>query len=283
MEIQEIIAKLETFNGTFPKEALEAAIAKKEEIIPELLEVLNKVIQDAEGYALKSDYILHTHALYLLAQFREKQAYPVIYKFFSIPTIELLIGESHIEQAGRILASVSNGDLSLIKELIENPDVYEYARSSSIDALIVLMVNGELSRELVIEYFAELFDSKLERKQDYIWNGLIATCLDLNMTELLDKIKEAFSSKFVLETLTLDEVIEAFELNKKDPIIFKKDDYPNTFIDSVIEEMEYLEDVLEDDEDTRYNEPVRTEPKIGRNQPCFCGSGKKYKKCCGKN
>jgi len=27
---------------------------------------------------------------------------------------------------------------------------------------------------------------------------------------------------------------------------------------------------------------IRTEPKIGRNDPCSCGSGKKYKKCCGK-
>jgi preprotein translocase subunit SecA len=27
----------------------------------------------------------------------------------------------------------------------------------------------------------------------------------------------------------------------------------------------------------------RTHPKIGRNEPCPCGSGKKYKKCCGKN
>lgn len=27
---------------------------------------------------------------------------------------------------------------------------------------------------------------------------------------------------------------------------------------------------------------VRKEPKIGRNDPCPCGSGKKYKKCCGK-
>ena len=23
--------------------------------------------------------------------------------------------------------------------------------------------------------------------------------------------------------------------------------------------------------------------KVGRNDPCPCGSGKKYKKCCGKN
>ncbi len=29
-------------------------------------------------------------------------------------------------------------------------------------------------------------------------------------------------------------------------------------------------------------QPVRREtPKIGRNDPCPCGSGKKYKKCCG--
>lgn len=27
---------------------------------------------------------------------------------------------------------------------------------------------------------------------------------------------------------------------------------------------------------------VREEPKIGRNDPCSCGSGKKYKKCCGR-
>ena len=27
---------------------------------------------------------------------------------------------------------------------------------------------------------------------------------------------------------------------------------------------------------------VRNENKIGRNDPCPCGSGKKYKKCCGK-
>ena len=28
---------------------------------------------------------------------------------------------------------------------------------------------------------------------------------------------------------------------------------------------------------------VREQPKVGRNDPCPCGSGKKYKKCCGKN
>ena len=29
--------------------------------------------------------------------------------------------------------------------------------------------------------------------------------------------------------------------------------------------------------------PVRSGPKVGRNDPCPCGSGKKYKQCCGRN
>jgi preprotein translocase subunit SecA len=29
--------------------------------------------------------------------------------------------------------------------------------------------------------------------------------------------------------------------------------------------------------------PIRTGPKVGRNDPCPCGSGKKYKHCCGRN
>ena len=30
-------------------------------------------------------------------------------------------------------------------------------------------------------------------------------------------------------------------------------------------------------------EPVRAEKTVGRNDPCPCGSGQKYKNCCGKN
>ena len=38
------------------------------------------------------------------------------------------------------------------------------------------------------------------------------------------------------------------------------------------------------DLERKLNPPVRHEVrKIGRNEPCTCGSGKKFKKCCGAN
>ncbi len=43
--------------------------------------------------------------------------------------------------------------------------------------------------------------------------------------------------------------------------------------------------VQQEDEGARRGkqQPVRAEKKVGRNDPCPCGSGKKYKHCCGKN
>lgn len=53
------------------------------------------------------------------------------------------------------------------------------------------------------------------------------------------------------------------------------------------EKLEYADfdnDELTDAEELEFLQQVETfvrvTPKIGRNDPCFCGSGKKYKKCC---
>jgi uncharacterized protein YecA (UPF0149 family) len=35
------------------------------------------------------------------------------------------------------------------------------------------------------------------------------------------------------------------------------------------------------EEDGKIKTVRRAEAKVGRNDPCPCGSGKKYKKCCG--
>ncbi|MDR2785217.1 MAG: DnaJ domain-containing protein [Treponema sp.] len=41
--------------------------------------------------------------------------------------------------------------------------------------------------------------------------------------------------------------------------------------------------LLDEDPDSMPDQPiVRTQPKVSRNDPCPCGSGKKYKKCCGR-
>ena len=44
------------------------------------------------------------------------------------------------------------------------------------------------------------------------------------------------------------------------------------------EELEAEEELLRKTEKVK---PIQADPAPGRNNPCPCGSGKKYKKCCG--
>jgi hypothetical protein len=65
----------------------------------------------------------------------------------------------------------------------------------------------------------------------------------------------------------------------------------NPFIESLVRRLnsEQVDDAWEDDDDWDEDDPdyrapvepiINTAPRVGRNDPCPCGSGKKYKKCC---
>jgi len=48
------------------------------------------------------------------------------------------------------------------------------------------------------------------------------------------------------------------------------------------ETREQMEDAVNRPQGDVHVEQIRSNKKVGRNEPCPCGSGRKYKKCCGK-
>src|ERR1039458_807451 len=83
MTIPEILKELEPYTGRFPMEAMRAAIEQREAITPELLRVVEGIAASPTEAAKREKYMLPVFALYLLAQFREKRAYPYIVKMLS--------------------------------------------------------------------------------------------------------------------------------------------------------------------------------------------------------
>lgn len=200
MEIKEIIYELTCLEGNkFPRQALKEAIAQKEQITPELLNILKENAKpDAEVWH-NYDYTAHLYALFLLAQFREKRAYPVIVAFFSIPGEEPLTatGDFVTESLGRVLASVCHGDMNLIKKMVKNEEINEYTRSAALQSFLVLVAEGDMPRELVIGYFQSLFRGGLERKLSNIWNSLVSCSTTLYPLELLSDIEKAYQEDLV--------------------------------------------------------------------------------------
>ena len=72
--------------------------------------------------------MLHIFALYLLAQFREKRAYPFVVQMFSAPgeTPFDLAGDTVTERFSSIFASVYDGNPAPLQELVENEAANEY-------------------------------------------------------------------------------------------------------------------------------------------------------------
>jgi len=223
----------------------------------------------------------HIYAMYLLAQFRERCAYPLIVDFFSIPgdiTVDST-GDVVTEDLHRILASVSHGDTSLIKALAENDDANEYVRGAALDALLTQLVCGEATRQEVMAYYASLFRGGLTRKPSLAWASLVSCSTDLYLEELMGDIRQAFEEGLVDE-MFIDRgyVMEVFARGKERALRELYEDSKRRFIEDVIKDIEWW---------ACFNRPVEGQAasgkqKVGRNDPCPCGSGKKYKKCCGK-
>lgn len=90
--------------------------------------------------------------------------------------------------------------------------------------------------------------------------------------------------------IDLDFVERTLKQEKEKVLEHYRNDVHHKLIDDAIDELqgwacfhEYSYNEEEDIEDVYINtQTVVKDFKTGRNDPCPCGSGKKYKKCCGK-
>src|SRR6266849_5108738 len=84
METAEILHQFERARGKFARAAVEAAVARREEVAPELLRILEDTVDRAAQLDAEGDYMAHLYAMFLLAQFRETRAYPLVVRLASL-------------------------------------------------------------------------------------------------------------------------------------------------------------------------------------------------------
>lgn len=304
-----ILHEIRNNDGKFPRGILLKAIDQRDEIIPELLEILENTFQNAEGLAEDVDYLAHIYALYLLAQFKEQRAYPLVVALLEKPydILNKLLDDTITEGLSRILASVFNKDVNPLKRIIENEQVDEFIRSAAMDALVVLVAQRIIERDEIVTYFLQLFHGGLEREYSYIWDALAGGCYHLYPIETIEDIEAAYDEGLVNPTsISFDEIKEQLDKSKEEVLDELHNDPNYQLIQDTICELEWWACFDENENENENNrimdlpllkksyleqtstrklqtEPYRAEHKVGRNDPCPCGSGEKYKKCCGKN
>ncbi|MEZ5815984.1 MAG: DUF1186 domain-containing protein [Hyphomicrobiaceae bacterium] len=302
MPAAEVIADL-TYReiGKRPAVPLATAIARPDEFKDRLLAVLSLSAAelDTRFAAARDDrhaYFLHTFAIYLLALWQDQRAFAPLVAYLAADSEAARdqLDDILTEDLHAILARVYDGsDLAPIKGIVENEAADPYVRSACAMALNAMARLGRIPEPEVVAYFEALAE-RLEREGDSDFRTLFAINLahlqaDVFRARLDRWLEEGLVDEAYLTSEDIDAIYDAdfADLNEEltrrerfDGLIDYLCDWA-WFNVSDPSELEWEGDETGDDEEFDEAGPiVREGRKIGRNEPCPCGSGKKYKKCC---
>lgn len=282
MNTGEVLKQLEFNRGVFPRAAVARAIALGPTICGDLISVLERTRADPD--AVPRDFVQHIFALYLLAQFRERRAYDAVLDLFSLPedTIDSLTGNVVTESLGRIVGSLAHGQDAPMRAMIEREDLGQYVRAAMLRGMACSCVQGELPRERFQAYLSELFGGRIRREHSALWEAIVGICLNLGMVDLRRDIERAFDDGLIDE-FVIRRASAMRELSTPTAPLRASTSLRYSFILDTIAEMEWWACFRRNERgaaESASPSARRGTTKVGRNAPCPCGSGRKYKKCC---
>ena len=305
MSVAEVIAALSYIKqGTSPVAALKAALELREELTPRLIEELSLAPVDVDALcdraaADRSEYWLHTMAIYLMGAYREPCAWPLLLDFFASDSdlANDIIGFSPEDHLPAILSRCYDGsDVAPLERLIEGATFDETVRYACLLSYDALVVSQQVPRERLVAFLARLLDAPPDAAPSDWYGSLACAAAQLQEPALRAPIEALFDRGLTKADPAYFSIMEKEEVG----VIYADD--PREIEQALLRD-DYFDDLAENLGRLWYFQPIkprpsidaaelawlrhrlgefmiRTQPKVGRNAPCPCGSGKKHKKCC---
>ena len=278
-----------------PREALKAASAQRGEMVPLFLEEIETYLALEPAARAKPTplfFIFH-----LLGEWREKTAYRPLARLLRLPgpEIDRIFGDGITTTSHRVMAAVFDGDPQPLYDIILDPNADEFIRAGMYKALTMVTLRGELDRAVAGRFLRDAFVEIRPQAECYVWVGWQSAIAALGMSDLKILVKRAFDRGFI------DSDVLGFDYFEKDlrrgiehpGEARRPGDHRYALFGDTIDELSgwycFTEQYRDDQERWRrqaeanrdrsqsLDNPVKG---VGRNDPCPCGSGRKFKKCC---
>jgi hypothetical protein len=287
-----------------PVAALRAAQRRRTEIIPHLIELIRRETRLVRSGAEPTPSSGIFAALLLLTEFKAREALPVIVESLSLPGERAfdLYGDFVTEVFSGVFAELAADAPDVVDRLIADRSLNECVRWEAAQTYLHYIRDGRMTRDAAVERLRRHLARALADADDEIVYGLVCELATLVPHEAMTEIRAAF------ETGLVDDFgvsLAGIEESVADPDAELRQSLeccdPTGVADAVAELQSWFQvfgsgSVQEEDgsdsADEEYDgyaappEPPitihRTEARVGRNDPCPCGSGKKHKKCCGR-
>jgi len=266
------------------------------------------------------DVRLLFRGLHILGGRRRPAGFPALVAFLRGPfeRVDDVFAETITDKSVQaIVAGMFNDDVDLLVGLITDREVDPFVRDAAMRAFICLVIDGRIERPFAADFLQRFDEERMASPGDAAWNSWMTAVALLRLEALSQRVHVAFADGRVPKMFTtkegFDRLLAAALQQPNDPELL--DEEHVGYIEDVLETLQeydlWVDD--EDDSDTatsddlfagaiwsrarrmmaaressaqswrgnEIQEPVRNPLRhVGRNDPCPCGSGKKYKKCC---
>lgn len=290
-ELQKAIEQITYESRKFQAAAFRTITEHKDKAIPLLRGAIDRALEEQDE--LEGGYQLSFYALFLLAEFQDRVSFPKIVELATLPeeVTEYLLGDAVTSGLSDILYNTYNGDLELLKQTVQDAFINEFVRAAMLEVMGQLYLDGTLDEQEWKAFIKQGVYS--EEEPGYFYDALATVICRCHFVDMLPEIRymldQGLMDEMCLGTYDscVDEMFSYRELDKafcKTPVcaadtlktwaMFEPESDPKSDEQRQKEFEDYMKAA---GKSAQQKEAGR---KIGRNDPCPCGSGKKYKFCC---
>jgi Protein of unknown function (DUF1186)/SEC-C motif len=287
----------------------------RESLVQDLIWVLTSNKEYSDFYLEEIDGNPVLHSIFILGELKATESLPAVLNFLRLDgdTLENWFGDHLSESLWWYFYQVAEQNPELLKDALIDKGLDCFSKVPILQALTQMALHHRDLNERVAALFESTFTYYLQFEIDHeeldfeFLSFAICELYDNRLAELIPSWDKLYEKGFVDESICgdLDEFKTELKRIRRDSVrpVLPIQEFYNDILDnwfgyrdeksdddmtdakmdewnmkSVAKQKSYLSEPL-------YNQMpvVREAPKIGRNEPCPCGSGRKYKVCCGKD
>ena len=297
MDVETAIQAFASAGNDLPREAMQWALDHWDEAAPELLSVVERYTSGAERSDEAARAVLFI--LHLAGEKKDTRVFSLLCRLAQdVGALEAALGDT-TTTFRQILISTYNGHLDTLKGLIEAAEADAFVRADALQVLAYLTATGRISREETEAYLLRLYNTMQPQQESFVWSGWVLAIGLLGLEALSGVVRQAFG-RGLIEPMVMgyDDFRRDLRRTLADPERMAGFEYDRIGpLEDAIGELSgwyAFSDAAQQDQARRTSsaghgrlayadlpQPVVDPFKgVGRNDPCPCGSGKKFKKCC---
>jgi len=291
LDDSKLVNLLFTEEDRLPRAAVDEFIRRGNSMIEPLSKIL---LEESNWTKERPEFWTPIHAVFILGAIGTQEAVsPLI---TAIKWSEKYNVDWVFEVFPSIFGKIGIPALESLRQFVQDKEQDWYVRTIALQGLASITLKNPEVADDIFSYINSFY-TNLHEDMDFRVQAA-NTLLDFVRSEYKESLlafcqeERRFREKepFPIFTFDAEDVERIFSLNEKDIAFYSRDwlsFYDKEHIRRRQERWkEEAEKETEEDYEDEYEEEeilkpfIGATPKIGRNEPCPCGSGKKYKKCC---